>query len=81
MARKNGQILTCDRCSESIFLKCTGEGEMDGGYNRWNKFEAPPEGWDRIINVGDVCPKCNAEYKTILDKFKNELHEAGFKHE
>ena len=48
MAKVNGQIVTCDRCGKQIFRKCTGEGEMDGGFTRWNTFEAMPDGWDLV---------------------------------
>ena len=69
MSRKNGQILTCDRCGAWIFLACTGEDVMDGGYTRWNKFE-PAEGWDTITGVGNVCPECNQDFKELIDRFK-----------
>ena len=49
MAKVNGQIVTCDRCGKHIFLKCTGEGERDGGFTRWNKFESLPDGYNTIL--------------------------------
>lgn len=71
MSCKNGQMMTCDRCGDWIFLKCTGEGEMDGGYTRWNNFE-PAVGWEYIKNVGMVCPKCWKEYVDMLERYKKQ---------
>ena len=70
MSSANGQMLICDRCGAWTFLKCTGEGELDGGYTRWNEFEDAP-GWDRILQIGDVCPKCRQDYEDMLEKYKN----------
>lgn len=69
MSRVNGQLVTCNRCGKTIFLKCTGEGVEDGGFTRWNSFEAFPEGWYKISNFGDLCPDCFIEY----EKFKKEF--------
>lgn len=71
MAEINGRMIICDRCGESAFLKCTGEGERDGGFTRWNKFEPVPEGWDRHYEVGLLCPNCNREYEALMRRFKN----------
>ena len=29
---KVGKMIVCDRCGNSVFLECIGEGENDGGY-------------------------------------------------
>lgn len=74
MSKVNGQITTCERCGEQIFRKCVGEGEADGGYSRWNKFEPYPEGWG-LVSVPKsvdshgcvmVCPKCNSAWQRVL---------------
>lgn len=74
MSEVNGRLTTCERCGEQIFRKCVGEGEMDGGYTRWNKFEPYPDGW-RIVSVPEsvkkngyvmVCPKCNSAWHQAL---------------
>lgn len=70
MAKQNGQVLTCDRCGESVFLRHTGYGERDGGYTRWDKFESPPEGWDYVHNIGDLCPNCARAYKQMIEEFQ-----------
>lgn len=59
MAEAKGLLKICDRCGETVFLKTIGDGEADGGYTRWNKFETPPEGWGYSLKVGTLCPKCN----------------------
>lgn len=69
MSRENGQLLTCDRCGAWVFLECTGEGEADGGWTRWNKFEPSPN-WGYLDGVGDICPKCRVEYENMLEQFK-----------
>lgn len=75
MSEVKGLLKTCDRCGETIFLKTIGDGEADGGYTRWNKFEAPPEGWDFHLKVGTLCPKCNTEYNKLLERFMNNPKE------
>jgi len=70
MAYINGRLTICDRCGEKVFSKCTGEGERDGGFTRWNTFEPLPEGWDCHEYTGTLCPKCNEEYKKLIENFK-----------
>ena len=72
MAEKVGKMITCDRCGNSVFLECIGEGETDGGYTRWNNFEAAPESWAYHLDVGRLCPKCNAEYENMIKQFMNK---------
>lgn len=65
MSSKNGKLMVCDRCVESIFLECIGEGEADGGYTRWNKFESCPIGWNNCfvnLKLFTLCPKCSKEF-------------------
>ena len=62
MSQAKGKLITCDICGAPVFLKTTGEGEADGGYTRWNEFEAFPEGWaSSKIQINnryiDSCPK------------------------
>ena len=73
MAEIKGKITICDRCGEQVFSKCIGEGETDGGFTRWNKFEPLPEGWEYHLMVGLLCPKCNAEYKSLVEKFNQKV--------
>lgn len=71
MAEIKGRMTICDRCGETVFSKCTGEGELDGGFTRWNKFEDKPNGWDYHCETGQLCPKCNEEYGNMIKKFLN----------
>ena len=74
MAKQNGQLRTCDRCKKEQFFKTTGDGETDGGYTRWNKFE-DAIGWTVETEIGDMCPKCSKEFKELKSKFKKQVDE------
>lgn len=75
MTQINGRLTICDRCGEKVFSKYTGEGETDGGWTRWDKFEKLPEGWEsHLDNIGMLCPKCNKEYHELIKKFKGEAN-------
>ena len=75
MSRENGEVVTCNRCGVKIFRKCIGEGELDGGYTRWNKFEEFPEGWSFPHGLGDLCPECSREWTRIENDFMNKKTE------
>lgn len=74
MSRTNGQMRTCERCGAWVFLKCTGEGEMDGGFTCWNKFELAT-GWSVIDGVGDVRPRCREDYAAVLEQYNAMLEQ------
>ena len=77
MAQVNGQLTTCERCGEQVFRKSIGEGEADGGYTRWNKFEPYPDGWGyvSIPSEGErhesmmVCPACHALWDNVVNTY------------
>lgn len=71
MAQINGRLTICDRCGEKVFSKTNGEGELDGGFTRWNKFEPLPDGWEYHGETGQLCPKCNEEYMSLIEKFNS----------
>lgn len=74
MAEINGKLVICDRCGATAFIACTGEGERDGGYTRWNNFEALPEGWDITRDCKKtfrLCPSCNKLYRDMIDNFES----------
>lgn len=84
MAQEKGLLQTCDRCQEWVFLKTTGDGDADGGYTRWNKFEAAPAGWEHVqVGIKDhggsvyatLCPKCSAEWRRINGIFMDFTEE------
>ena len=68
MSQVKGRLVTCDRCGETIFSKTTGDGDADGGYTRWNKFEPLPRGWT-LHNGKDLCPSCANEWNKIETEF------------
>ena len=87
MSTINGRLSTCERCGAQVFSKCVGEGETDGGYTRWNKFEPYPEGWASVeifplTKPGEghryllLCPECTGEHAGLMEKFM-EGHEGG----
>lgn len=79
MSEVKGKLQTCDRCGETIFLKTVGDGDADGGFTRWNKFEEAPEGWARRYDISSLlCPKCNKEYENLLKWFmeRNSIYKA-----
>lgn len=79
MAEVNGKLVTCDRCGKQIFLQTIGDGETDGGFTRWNKFENYPDGWDVIGIPKDieckysryfrVCPDCRELWGSLTREF------------
>lgn len=72
MSRENGQLRTCDKCGKTIFLKSTGEGEADGGFTRWNKFE-DAVGWNWREGYKDLCPDCIKKYDELYNEFRDKF--------
>lgn len=70
--KTNGRLVKCDRCGEEIFCKSTGDGELDGGYTRWNKFEEAP-GWSYEHDIGDLCHECTQEYRRLKAEFAKKV--------
>lgn len=77
MSRRVGMLLGCDRCGKEVFLECTGEGERDGGFARWNLFEDTPAGWQSKTPAGTLCPECNRLWESTFDNFMKvvKVHE------
>ena len=78
MSRQRGQLLTCDRCGETVFLKelAAKEKDTDGGFTRWNEYkhEEPPEGWSykyfgEYSDHYDLCPECSKKLEEIRNGF------------
>lgn len=67
----NGRLRTCDRCGKMAFAKHIGDGEADGGWSRWNKFESL-EGWCWEKDIGDLCPECTKEWERMKESFKQK---------
>lgn len=71
MSKVNGRMVTCDRCDTQIFLKHVGDGEMDGGFTRYNNFEPLPKGWG-YYKCYDLCPDCFTEWNRLETEFMNQ---------
>ena len=71
MSRVNGQLVTCGRCGTQIFVKHIGDGETDGGFTRWNKFEPLPKGWG-YHKCSDLCPDCYNQWNKLETEFMNK---------
>jgi phage FluMu protein Com len=72
----NGKLMKCDRCGKLLFLQENGEGDLDGGYTRWNKFVNSPKGWESYEFFNDkkyklLCPKCNELYKEKMSELED----------
>lgn len=69
MSKVEGEILACDACGARVFLRYVGDGEADGGYTKWRKYEKPPEGWNsaKVHGYGDLCPACSQRANQAID--------------
>lgn len=85
MAEIEGKRLICDVCGAEVFLKYVGDGEADGGFSRWRKYEERPKGW-HSINIAthawaNVCPSCverigDAVQATVAEIREEASHDA-----
>lgn len=70
MSSRCGKLEMCDRCHATVFLETIGDGERDGGYTRWNKFEPAPKGWSYSYDLQKtLCPECTGKFQEMLVKF------------
>lgn len=74
MSIKLGKYYICDRCGNTSFAEKIGEGDLDGGFTRYDKFEDRDE-WHYIYpdsNSRDsklLCPGCSMKYDKLLQEF------------
>lgn len=68
-----GKLIGCDRCGKTVFLKTTGEKELDDGWTRYATFESPPDGWSYYSDVGRLCPQCSGAYQDIMKRFMDNI--------
>lgn len=77
MAEFEGKNLVCDLCGRSVFLKYIGEGESDGGFTKWRKYEEKPKGWSSMSCVRfifpNVCPSCAERIEDAIESVVNEI--------
>ena len=70
MPRVKGEMVTCCRCSTSIFLKFIRSETLDGGYgDKYEKYEELPKEWMYETYFGYLCPKCSKEFQTFCRDF------------
>ena len=65
-----GQLIKCDypNCEEHIMRAKIGEGETDGGYTKYAKYEPKPEGWG-YVDSKDLCPDHYQYYLDMIAEF------------
>lgn len=78
MGEQLGKLVTCRRCTESIFLKYTGEVGLSNyaGPGTRATFEELPKTWMDNFTVGPLCPTCA---KQLVSLFKDFFGEEGYK--
>ena len=70
MSRVSGDLVTCSRCGETIFLAKLGSRDLDGGFSRYDVFEELPDDWLFITQLeGHLCPNCSNTFKQIIADF------------
>ena len=71
MSEQYGKLVTCRRCSKSIFLKQTGEVGLSNyaGPGTRYTFEDLPGTWMDISSIGHLCPDCAKAFVDFLIEF------------
>lgn len=64
-----GIMSFCSRCDTAVFRKYIGQGEMDGGFTKWDKYEDLPDGWLYETEFGYLCPECARKFKAFMTDF------------
>lgn len=73
MSEVEGKLLCCDVCGKTVFLKYVGDGESDGGFTRWRKYEDKPKGWGVSYGLGMLCPSCSERIKVSIENAMSEI--------
>lgn len=69
MARKEGILITCDRCGNTKFLEYRGTNQTDGGYTTYPVYEKLPSDWMHENAFGYLCPECARKFQTFCAEF------------
>jgi len=77
MSEIEGKLVTCDVCGKSVFLPYVGDGESDGGFTRWRRYEKLPKGWNdvRASVATTTCPDCSERINKALDSVIDDIRE------
>ncbi len=75
MSAREGLLLTCDVCGDSIFLPCIRFDSFQDGAVRVPKYEDKPEGWDKrlLFKYGVLCPKCSNRLEDAINAAVDEI--------
>lgn len=74
MSDRKGLLKMCDRCHATVFLETIGNGETDGGFTRWNKFEPAPKGWTYNCDLQKtLCPECSQIYQKLFTQLISQF--------
>ena len=71
MAEVKGKMITCNRDSNFVFLKRLVDGDTDGGFTKYERYEDLPSDWMFATQFGYLCPKCAREFRTFMTTFFN----------
>lgn len=52
-----------------MFMEHMGTQGLDGGFTKIEKFGELPEGWQKRIGIGMLCPKCNSLFERMKKDF------------
>lgn len=63
------KVAKCQRCSYTAFMEHMGTQGLDGGFTKIEKFGELPEGWQKRIGIGMLCPKCNSLFERMKKDF------------
>lgn len=76
MAETEGKLLTCDLCGMDTFLKYLGDGESDGGFTKWRRYQKA-DGWGNVhvgkISYSTICPFCKKKIESALRTCISEI--------
>lgn len=71
MSKNLGKILRCDRCGKEKFLRYIKQGDLDGGYTKYDVYEDYPETWLNETQMGDLCDECAFKFRSWVTEFMN----------
>lgn len=75
MSEERGKLITCTRCTNTIFLKYLrshgGSNYSDPGYLR-AEYEELPKTWMVPLGIGHLCPDCSRGLVDVLINYFGE---------
>lgn len=74
------QVVICDRCGETTYLKHLGKKDLDGGYSSYDEYERLPDDWMYGTEYGYMCPSCASMFKDMVGRFFEGRVSPSWKH-